>query len=133
MEFSASRAEPSTTSRTMKPSKVGGGLVLAMWVITAPPREWPIRRIGGREDKESFFAVDSRTKRRSEESVGRVRSSGVVGEEVVRPWARASSDRMPAVGSRGLRALKKVAKERAEEPAPWWVMMRGPFEVGGVR
>ncbi len=72
-------------------------------------------------------------KSRSEERVGRVKSSGVFRKLVVRPWARASSERMPAVGRMVLNDRKKVAKERPEEPAPWWVTIRGPLEEGGVR
>ncbi len=34
-----SMADPSTTSRTMKPRREGGAVVDAMWVTTAPPKE----------------------------------------------------------------------------------------------
>ena len=53
--------------------------------MTAPPRECPIRRMGGRIGQESLVEVELRTKRRSEARVGRVRSRGVDGEDVVRP------------------------------------------------
>ena len=76
--------------------------------------------------------VEDRVKRRSEERVGRVRSSGVLGD-VVWPWERASRERIPAVGRMWVRDWKSAAKERPEDPAPWWVTIKGPLEDGGVR
>lgn len=59
----------------------------------------------------------------------RSESSGVL----VSPWPRESSERTPAAG-RSLRIeVARRAKERPEEPAPWWVTKRGPVESGGVR
>lgn len=113
-----SSAEPSTMSSMIIPRSVAGGDVLATWVITAPPREWPIKRMGGFGDQESLVAVEERMKRRSAERVSRVRSRGVEGDEVVRPWERASIERMPAVGRWAEMDLKKVAKDRPDEPAP---------------
>ena len=128
-----SMADPSTTSSTMKPRRDGGGAVEARWVITAPPRECPMRRIGGGLDHESLVAVAVRTKRRSVARVGSVRSRDVDGLEVVGPWARASIERMPAVGRTLDSDWKKAANERPDEPAPWWVTIRGPLEDGGLR
>jgi hypothetical protein len=133
MEDRASIAEPSTTSRTMKPSNVGGRFVLATSVTTAPPREWPIRRIGGVVGQENFVAVEFRMNCRSAARVVKVRSCGVKSDEDVRPWSRASRESIPAFGSRGVRAAKKAAKESPDEPAPWWVTRRGPLEEGGVK
>ena len=90
--------------------------------------------------------------RRSELRVGRLRSrlgggsgsvelgtgasaelvSGV-GRGVVSPWPRASRERMPASGRAFRISEARTAKERPEEPAPWWVMKRGLLAAGGVR
>lgn len=56
-------------------------------------------------------------------------SSGVV----VSPWPRASKERVPAAGSTFRISEAMRAKERPEEPAPWWVTNKGPEELGGVR
>lgn len=74
-----SMADPSTTSSTMKPRSDEGGAVEATWVTTAPPRECPMRSIGGELDQESLVAVAVRTKRRSAARVGSVRSRHVDG------------------------------------------------------
>ena len=71
---------------------------------------------------------------RSEARVGRERSSGLSEEKVVVvPWPRASKERTPAVGSSLRSSEVKAAKERPEEPAPWWVTKSGPEDEGGVR
>lgn len=72
-------------------------------------------------------------KARSEARVGRVRSSGRLGGEVVWPWSRASRERIPALGRWEVSSEKKAAKESPDEPAPWWVTISGPLDVGGVR
>lgn len=66
---------------------------------------------------------------RSWDRVPRERSVGSLGlgeVMVVRPWPRASRERMPAEGRRLRISEPRTAKERAEEPAPWWVTKRGP-------
>lgn len=80
-----SMADPSTTSRTIKPRREAGGEVEPRWVMTAPPSEWPIRRMGGSVGQESLMAVALRTNRRSEARVERLRSRNVDGGFVVRP------------------------------------------------
>lgn len=55
----------------------------AVSTTTAPPREWPMRIMGGSLGQESWLAVECRMNERSEASVGRVRSRGSVGGEVV--------------------------------------------------
>jgi len=56
------------------------------------------------------------------------RTSSPVAEEVTtEPWLRALSARIPASGNRSRSSCAKSAKERAEAPAPWWQMKRGPF------
>ena len=79
------------------------------------------------------MAVDVTMKCRSAARVGSVRSRGRSEGEVVEPCARASRDSIPAVGRIEASSEKKVAKERPDEPAPWWVTIRGPLIVGGVR
>ena len=98
-----------------------------------------MRRMLGRVGQERWVRVRWMVETRSEARVGRERSIGVSEEEVeevvvvVLPWPRASSERTPAVG-RSLRSSEaKTAKERPEEPAPWWVTKSGPEDVGGVR
>lgn len=113
-------------------------------VTTAPPREWPTRRIGGREGQWRVDLVRVRMVRRSRARVGRVRSSealafgsasSVVSGEglvvVVSPCPRASMERMPAEGRRFLISAERTAKERPEDPAPWWVTKRGPGDLPG--
>lgn len=51
----------------------------------------------------------------------------------VSPCPRASSDRIPAEEIIFRISEARQAKDRPEDPAPWWVMKRGPPEVGGVR
>lgn len=64
---------------------------------------------------------------------GCVCNCGEGGEAVVLPWPRASRDMMPAFGTRALISLARHAKDRPEEPAPWWVTNRGPDERGGLK
>lgn len=73
----------------------------------------------------------STTSTRSFESVGRLRSWSF--SVTVSPCPRASGDRIPAVGMIFRISEARGAKERPEEPAPWWVMKSGPPAVGGVR
>jgi len=50
------------------------------------------------------------------------------------PWPRAEREMMPALGRRVRIWRAKRAKDRADEPAPWWQTKRGSlagFE-GGV-
>ena len=99
-----------------------------------------MRRMLGRVGQGRWVRVRWMVETRSEARVGRERSIGASEEEgeevvvvVVLPWPRASRERIPAVG-RSLRSSEaKTAKERPEEPAPWWVTKSGPEEVGGVR
>ncbi|KAK4158458.1 hypothetical protein C8A00DRAFT_39182 [Chaetomidium leptoderma] len=112
-------------------------------VTTAPPREWPTSMIGGRAGQCMADWVRVSTARRSDARVGRVRSStttaaapSLVGGEavvvvVVRPWPRASRDRIPAVGKRFLISAPRTANERPDEPAPWWVTNNGPGDLPG--
>lgn len=60
-------------------------------------------------------------------------SSGLNFCMVVRPCPRASRERIPAAGMAFRISVAKHAKERPEEPAPWWVTNRGPEEVGGEK
>lgn len=89
--------------------------------------------MSGSFGQERWADVEVTMKCRSAARVGRVRSRGRSVGEVVEPWARASRERMPAVGRTEVSSEKKVAKDRPEEPAPWWVTIRGPLELGGVR
>jgi hypothetical protein len=74
------------------------------------------------------------TKRRSALSVARLRSATAgSGVRVVEPWPRASTERMPAEGSFLRISAVRAAKERPEEPAPWWATKRGAGPVGDVR
>jgi hypothetical protein len=41
------------------------------------------------------------------------------------PWPRAERERIPASGRRERMWRAKRAKDRAEEPAPWWQTKRG--------
>lgn len=50
----------------------------------------------------------------------------------VSPCPRASSDRIPAEEIIFRISEARQAKDKPEEPAPWWVMKRGPPEVGEV-
>ena len=52
---------------------------------------------------------------------------------VVLPWPRASRERTPAFGRSLWISEVNAAKERPEEPAPWWVTKRGPSGTGGER
>ena len=82
---------------------------------------------------DSFSAMKWTTKARSEARVGSVRSRGSVDGVVVEPWPRASIEMMPAEGSILVISVKKAAKERPEEPAPWCVTINGPLPEDGVR
>lgn len=109
-------------------------------VTTAPPSEWPTKISGGRVGQCMADLVSVKTASRSAARVGRVRSSGPgsspppsleSGEVVVRPWPRASRDRIPAEGMRFLISEPKTAKERPDDPAPWWVTKSGPGALPG--
>lgn len=104
--------------------------------------------MGGRSGQCMAARVSWMTVKRSVARVERLRSSGggacsVVSppspgaEEgvvmVVEPWPRASRERMPALGRRLRISELRTAKERPEEPAPWWVTKRGPLPTGEVR
>ena len=60
--------------------------------------------------------------------------SGVFEETiVVLPCPRASRESTPALGRIFWSSDVKAAKERPDEPAPWWVTKRGPSGIGGAR
>lgn len=78
------------------------------------------------------------TKARSSASVVKLRSwlGGEVPEEVVVvvwPWPLASGESTPAFGTSFRNSFANAANDRPEDPAPWWVTIRGPEDVGGVR
>jgi len=75
--------------------------------------------------------VASTTFTRSLDNVVKLRSSSL--SVTVSPCPRASMDRIPAEEIIFRISEARQAKDRPEEPAPWWVMKRAPPEVGGVR
>jgi hypothetical protein len=75
------------------------------------------------------FATAVEEEEEEEKEEGRVVVVVVV--VVVSPCPRASSDRMPADGRRFLISDESTAKERPEEPAPWWVTKSGPGALPG--
>ena len=105
----------------------------AVCVTTAPPREWPIRMMGGGVGRLSLGSVWVRMWTRSALRVSSDRSGVPWEEVVVLPWPRASRERTPAFGRIFWIAVVKTANERPEEPAPWWVTKRGPSSSGGAR
>ena len=139
MWLRASRAEPSTTSRTTKPIRLGPrALEAAREVTIAPPRLWPTRIVGGRVGQDMCSLVRVIMVRASEARVSMLKSvisSSDSGLVVTEPWARASRLRIPAPGSFCRMCWAQTAKERPDAPAPWWHTNRGPFlgSVGGVR
>lgn len=71
---------------------------------------------------------------KSAAKVSRLRSNtSGAGEIVVDPCPRASRESIPADGRRFLISDVRTAKDRPEEPAPWWVTNNGPLPTGDVR
>lgn len=129
---SASTALPSTTSNTAYPSTFPPNPPWnAKSVTTAPPRLCPTSTTGGSSVHPIAFCTSSTTAHRSEDNVDRERSMA----PVVSPWPRASGERIPAPGRRLRISEARIAKERPQEPAPWWVMKSGepPPGDGEVR
>ena len=137
---------PSTTSNTAYPSTAFPNLpCIAASTTTAPPRLCPTRIIPGSSAQPILSFVSCTTVNKSSLKVSKLRSStppasppsgsrvpGLRRWYTVSPWPRASRDRIPASGTAFLISEAQTAKERPEEPAPWWVTKSGPFGAGGV-
>lgn len=75
MWLRASKAEPSTTSKTTKPMRLGPrALEAAREVTIAPPKLWPTRIVGGRVGQERWDFVRFIIVRASVASVSMLKS-----------------------------------------------------------
>ena len=122
MWLRASSAEPSTTSRTAKPMRLGPRAFEAAREVTiAPPRLWPTRIVGGRVGQERWDFVRFIMLRASVARVSMLKSvisSSESGLVIMEPWFRASRLRIPASGSLARMCWAHTAKERPDAPAP---------------